>query len=102
MRPIRPLLLASLLAAPLAAQDEGDDCEGRWYRMAIGADETPSAAAPADAPVDPDALFDLADRTEGIAAELAALRTDGGVRGRQQEVEEKLTALIGILEREGG
>ena len=105
-----PLGLALALTAPLAAQDGvaevgavgGGEGDGRWYRMATGGDAPPSAATPGDGELDADALYDLADRTQGIAAELAALRTGEPVRGHQREVEERLTALIGILEREGG
>ena len=88
-----------LLAAPAVAQD---GAPGRWYAMATGGDAPPAAGAPDEGTPDPDVLFDLADRTDVIAAELASLRTDDGVRGHQREVEERLTALIGMLEREGG
>lgn len=93
-------LAAGALAPSASAQD---DESGRWYRLATGGDDAPPSAAPAEeGAIDPDALLDLADRTEFISAELASLRTDDGVRGRQREVEERLTALIGMLEREGG
>lgn len=97
-------LAAGILAAAAAAQDADRNGEsGRWYRLATGGDEAPPpAASAAEGEIDADALLDLADRTEFISAELGRRRTDEGVRGRQREVEDRLTALIGMLEREGG
>lgn len=90
--------LGLVCALPVFGQDQVGD--GRWFRMAT---EGGQEAAPAGSGVlDPDALMDLMDRTEAIAMQLAAQRTGGPVRDRQQEVEERLTTLIGILEREGG
>jgi hypothetical protein len=98
-----PLLF--LLAAPVAARAVGDEPggDGHWFDLATGGEgAAPSAAAPAEDSLDPDALSELADRTGGIAAQLASLQTDDAVRGNQREVEQRLTNLIGILEREGG
>ena len=102
MTRIHPWLLALALAAPLAAQDGDEIGDGRWFRLATEGDAPPSAGAPAEARIDPAALVDIADRAAVLAGQLAAAQTHGGVQGGQREVEERLTALIGILEREGG
>ncbi len=84
-----------LLAAPAFAQ------EGRWYEMAAG-DSAPSAGPSTPDELDPDVLFDLSSQASALASELGQARTDQSVRDRQRQVEDRLTALIGMLEREGG
>ena len=92
---LRTLLLALGLSASAAAQD------GRWFDMASGG-SAPTAGPAEEGQVDPDVLYDLAGQAEAVAAELASARTDQSVRDRQRHVEDRLTALIGMLEREGG
>ena len=98
MRPTRTTLSGLVLAA-LAATASAQD--GSWYDMATGG-SAPSAPAGDPDQVDPNVLFDLSGRAEAAAAELALARTDQSVRDSQREVEDRLTALIGMLEREGG
>lgn len=91
-----PLAVLSLaLSAPGFAQ------EGRWFDLATGG-ASASAGPASDQALDPHVLYDLAGTARAAAMDLERGLTDAGVRERQRHVEDRLTALIGMLEREGG
>ncbi|MDA1266251.1 MAG: hypothetical protein O2816_14310 [Planctomycetota bacterium] len=96
---LRRIATTGCVALAFSALAQAQD--GRWYDMATGG-AAPSAGPEAADQIDPNVLFDLAGQAEAAAAELASARTDQSVRDRQRQVEDRLTALIGMLEREGG
>lgn len=87
--------LVLTFASAASAQD------GRWYEMATGG-AAPSAGPSEADQIDPNVLFDLSGRAEAAAADLGMARTDASVQDSQREVEDRLSLLIGRLEREGG
>jgi hypothetical protein len=95
---LRTRLSLTTLILTLASSASAQD--GRWYDMATGG-AAPSAGTSDPEQIDPNVLFDLSGRAQAAAAELGQARTDEGVQDSQREVEDRMTLLIGRLEREG-